>query len=327
MTRIGRLPILFVALLLVSAGSLLIGRYPIPLSALGAAVSGANPLLHALLVHVRLPEILAAVMVGAALSVSGSTFQALFMNPLVSPSILGVLSGAAFGAALGIVLGLPWGLAQVISFGFGLLAVLVALFISRLYPVNPVLMLVLGGIISGALFTALLTMVQYLANPYTQLPTIVYWLMGNLSGVRLSELRIMAIPILLAVLALTAFGKTMNVLSMGDEEAHALGVSVHWARIWIIVIATIASALTVSLAGMIGWVGLIVPHIARFMVGPDNRLLIPASALMGGLFLVIADDISRTVFPVEIPLGVVTDLVGIIAFVLVLHRLRKGWKA
>ncbi|MBU2841053.1 iron ABC transporter permease [Acidithiobacillus thiooxidans] len=326
MTRIGRLPILFVALLLVSAGSLLIGRYPIPLSALGAAVSGTNPLLHALLVHVRLPEILAAVMVGAALSVSGSTFQALFMNPLVSPSILGVLSGAAFGAALGIVLGLPWGLAQVISFGFGLLAVLVALFISRLYPVNPVLMLVLGGIISGALFTALLTMVQYLANPYTQLPTIVYWLMGNLSGVRLSELRIMAIPIILAVLALTALGKTMNVLSMGDEEAHALGVSVHWARIWIIVIATIASALTVSLAGMIGWVGLIVPHIARFMVGPDNRLLIPASALMGGLFLVIADDISRTVFPVEIPLGVVTDLVGIIAFVLVLHRLRKGWK-
>lgn len=326
MTRIGRLPILFVALLLVSAGSLLIGRYPIPLSALWAAVSGANPLLHALLIHVRLPEILAAVMIGAALSVSGSAFQALFMNPLVSPSILGVLSGAAFGAALGIVLGLPWGLAQVISFGFGLLAVLVALFISRLYPVNPVLMLVLGGIISGALFTALLTMVQYLANPYTQLPTIVYWLMGNLSGVRLSELRIMAIPILLAVLALTAFGKTMNVLSMGDEEAHALGVSVHWARIWIIVIATIASALTVSLAGMIGWVGLIVPHIARFMVGPDNRLLIPASALMGGLFLVIADDISRTVFPVEIPLGVVTDLVGIIAFVLVLHRLRKGWK-
>ncbi|MDX5934077.1 FecCD family ABC transporter permease [Acidithiobacillus thiooxidans] len=327
MTRIGRLPILFVALLLVSAGSLLIGRHPIPLSALWAAVSGANPLLHALLVHVRLPEILAAVMIGAALSVSGSTFQALFMNPLVSPSILGVLSGAAFGAALGIVLGLPWGLAQVISFGFGLLAVLVALFISRLYPVNPVLMLVLGGIISGALFTALLTMVQYLANPYTQLPTIVYWLMGNLSGVRLSELRIMAIPILLAMLALTAFGKTMNVLSMGDEEAQALGVSVHWARIWIIALAIIASALTVSLAGMIAWVGLIVPHITRFIVGPDNRVLIPASALTGGLFLVIADDISRTAFSVEIPLGVVTDLVGIIAFMLVLHRLRKGWTA
>ena len=327
MIRIWRLPILFVALFVVSGGSLLMGRYPIPISSLCAAVSGANPLLHALLIHVRLPEILAAVMVGAALSVSGSAFQALFMNPLVSPSILGVLSGAAFGAALGIVLGLPWGLAQVISFGFGLLAVLVAIFISRLYPVNPVLMLVLGGIISGALFTALLTMVQYLANPYTQLPTIVYWLMGNLGGVRLSELRIMATPILLAVLALTALGKTMNVLSMGDEEAHALGVSVHWARILIIVMATIASALTVSLAGMIAWVGLIVPHIARFMVGPDNRILIPASALTGGLFLVIADDISRTAFSVEIPLGVVTDLVGIIAFMLILHRLRKGWTA
>ncbi|MHB0873359.1 MAG: FecCD family ABC transporter permease [Acidithiobacillus ferrooxidans] len=327
MIRIWRLPILFVALLIISGGSLLIGRYPFPISSLWAAVSGANPLLHALLIHVRLPEILAAVMVGAALSVSGSAFQALFMNPLVSPSILGVLSGAAFGAALGIVLGLPWGLAQVISFGFGMLAVFIAIFISRLYPVNPVLMLVLGGIISGALFTALLTMVQYLANPYTQLPTIVYWLMGNLGGVRLSELRIMATPILLAVLALTAFGKTMNVLSMGDEEARALGVSVHWARMLIIVMATIASALTVSLVGMIAWVGLIVPHIARFMVGPDNRVLIPASALTGGLFLVIADDISRTAFSVEIPLGVVTDLVGIIAFMLVLHRLRKGWTA
>ncbi|MCL4525486.1 MAG: iron ABC transporter permease [Gammaproteobacteria bacterium] len=327
MIRIWRLPVLFVALFVVSCSSLLIGRYPLPISSLWAAVSGANPLLHALLINVRLPEILAAVTVGAALSVSGSAFQALFMNPLVSPSILGVLSGAAFGAALGIVLGLPWGLAQVISFGFGMLAVLIAIFISRLYPVNPVLMLVLGGIISGALFTALLTMVQYLANPYTQLPTIVYWLMGNLAGVRLSELRVMAAPVLLAILALSTFGKTMNVLSMGDEEARALGVSVHWARMLIIVMATIASALTVSLVGMIGWVGLIVPHIARFMVGPDNRVLIPASALTGGLFLVIADDISRTAFPVEIPLGVVTDLVGIIAFMLVLHRLRKGWTA
>jgi len=327
MIRIWRLPILFVALFVVSCSSLLIGRYSLPISSLWAAVSGANPLLHALLINVRLPEVLAAVTVGAALSVSGSAFQALFMNPLVSPSILGVLSGAAFGAALGIVLGLPWGLAQVISFGFGMLAVLIAIFISRLYPVNPVLMLVLGGIISGALFTALLTMVQYLANPYTQLPTIVYWLMGNLAGVRLSELRVMAAPVLLAILALSTFGKTMNVLSMGDEEARALGVSVHWARMLIIVMATIASALTVSLVGMIGWVGLIVPHIARFMVGPDNRVLIPASALTGGLFLVIADDISRTAFPVEIPLGMVTDLVGIIAFMLVLHRLRKGWTA
>lgn len=310
-------------LLIVAAGaSLLLGRYPVPLNALWGGTQ--DPMLHALLWQVRLPEILAAILVGAALSGSGSAYQALFLNPLVSPSILGVLSGAAFGAALAIVLNWPWIIAQGMAFGFGLAAVLIALSISRIFPLDRLLMLVLGGILTSALFTALLTMVQYLANPYTQLPAIIFWLMGSLSGVRLQDVLWLSPALLLALAALWGLGNILNVLSLGEEEALSLGVSVRYARLLVILLASVASALTVPLVGVIGWVGLIVPHLARFLVGPDHRRQLPASILLGGIFLLLADDLARSLFPVQIPLGVATDLLGIATFLLVLRRLRKS---
>lgn len=315
--------------------SLTLGKYPLSLGELGhyllslCGFGGMDEqragLLRNILVEIRLPRILAAVLIGAALSVSGASFQSMFINPLVSPSLLGVLSGASFGAALGMILSGDWLMVQLSSFAFGLVAVLLSLGVARLYRGDRLLMLLLGGIISGALFTSLLSVIKYLADPYNQLPAIVYWLMGGLGMVDSRTVLVVSIPIGLGILTILALSPYLNILSMGDDEATTLGVRVSMVRMILIFAATLVSALTVVLGGMIGWVGLIVPHIARMLTGPDNRLLLPVAALMGGLYLVVVDDLSRLVFSVEIPLGIVTSLVGIPFFALVLKNARKGW--
>jgi iron complex transport system permease protein len=264
------------------------------------------------LVEIRLPRILAAALVGSALSASGAAYQAMFVNPLVSPSLLGVLAGAGFGAALGIVYLKSWFGVQVATFVGGLLAVLISVGIARIYRINTTIMLVLGGIISGALFTSLLSLVKYLSDPYNQLPTIVNWLMGSLTLSDRATVIKTAIPIGLALVVLIAFSRHLNVLSMGDEEAHALGINV--SRIRLIVIA-----------GTIAWVGLIVPHFTRMVSGPDNTRLLPATILVGAAYLIVVDDIARLAFTFELPIGVVTALVGIPCFALVLRNARKGW--
>lgn len=315
--------------------SLTLGKYPLSLGELGeyllslCGFGGMDEqragLLRNILVEIRLPRIFAAVLIGAALSVSGAAFQSMFINPLVSPSLLGVLSGASFGAALGMIVSGDWLMVQLSSFAFGLVAVLLSLGVARLYRGDRLLMLLLGGIISGALFTSLLSVIKYLADPYNQLPAIVYWLMGGLGMVDTGTVLVVSIPIGLGILVILALSPYLNILSMGDDEATTLGVRVGLIRMILIFAATLVSALTVVLGGMIGWVGLIVPHIARMLTGPDNRLLLPVAALMGGLYLVVVDDLSRLVFSVEIPLGIVTSLVGIPFFALVLKNARKGW--
>jgi len=282
-------------------------------------------ILHNILVDIRLPRILAAVLIGAALSVSGVAFQSMFINPLVSPSLLGVLAGASFGAALGMIVSNNWVVIQSSSFLFGLLAVLLSVGVARLYRGDRLLMLLLGGIISGALFTSLLSVVKYLADPYNQLPAIVYWLMGGLTMVDGKTILYVSLPIGIGVLVIVLLSPYLNVLSMGDDEAKTMGVNVSLIRMTLIFFATLISALTVALGGMIGWVGLIIPHVARMLVGPDNRLLLPVGALLGALYLVFVDDLSRLIFNVEIPLGIVTSLVGIPFFALVLKNARKGW--
>jgi iron complex transport system permease protein len=186
-------------------------------------------------------------------------------------------------------------------------------------------MLILGGIISGALFTSLLSIVKYLADPYNQLPAIVYWLMGGLSLAHGRTVLFASIPIGLGILVILMLSPQLNVLSMGDDEAKSLGVNVGAVRLTLIFFATLVSTLTVVIGGMIGWVGLIVPHVSRMLVGPDNRLLIPVCALIGALYLLAVDDLSRLIFSVEIPLGIVTSLVGIPFFAFVLRNARKGW--
>ena len=276
-------------------------------------------------IDIRLPRVAAAVLVGAALASSGAAFQAVFRNPLASPSLLGVLAGASFGAALGIVLGAPWAGVQALAFVMGLAAVAFGGTVAALFRGAPVVMLVLGGMISNALFAALLSIVKFVADPVNQLPSIVYWLMGNLGQSDLAQVMALAPVLLAGVVMLCALGRGLDLLAMGDDEARSLGVPAGAIRFGALALATLVSALTVSLAGMIGWVGLIVPHVARLALGAGNSRLIPASAMLGAVFLLCADILARTLADVEIPIGIVTELLGIPVFMAVLGRVRRGW--
>lgn len=315
--------------------ALTIGRYPIGVSDiaayLGATVGLSTipheryDLLHNLVVEIRLPRVLAAVLIGGSLASSGAAFQAIFRNPLVSPGMLGVLGGASFGAALGMLLSGDWLVVQALAFAAGLLAVAIAVAIANLFGPASMVMLILGGLITGALFTSLLSIAKYVADPYDQLPAIVYWLMGSLGAVGLEQVKWCAAPMLAGIGVLAVLGRALDALSMGDDEARSLGVPVHAVRYGVIAAATLVSALSVSMAGMIGWIGLIVPHLARLLVGPGNARLVASSAVAGALFLLLADCIARTAASAEIPIGIITELLGIPAFLLILGRARRAW--
>nr|WP_321400140.1 iron ABC transporter permease [uncultured Desulfobacter sp.] len=330
------MPLLLSVLVAAAAISICLGRYPVTwgdtYDFLSAVLSGRNladsrhlQIMKNLFIDIRLPRIVAAMLVGASLSVSGAAFQSMFINPLVSPDLLGVLAGASFGAALGMVIAHSWSAVQVSSVTCGLIAVCAAMGLASLYRGDRLLMLILGGVISSALFTSLLSVVKYMADPYNQLPAIVYWLMGGFSTVDAKTVWAVCIPMVLGVAVLISLSNYLNILSMGDEEARCLGVNVRLIRTMMILPATLISALTVALGGMIGWVGLVIPHIARMLVGPDNRKLLPASAVIGAVYLLVVDDISRLAFTVEIPIGILTSLVGIPFFALTLAKSRKGW--
>ena len=256
---------------------------------------------------------------------AGASFQGLFRNPLVSPDILGVASGAGFGAALGILISGDPRVIQVSAFIFGIVAVAVTYGISRVYRNSSTLILVLGGIVVGSVFSALLSLTKYVADPYDTLPAIVFWLMGSLSTVSNADLLAVAPPILLGGLCLFLIRWRINLLSVGEEEAQALGVDTKKMTAAIIVASTVVTASAVCISGIIGWVGLVVPHIGRMLVGPDFRRLIPVSAVLGASFLLVVDDIARTLTAAEIPLGVLTALIGAPFFAYLLTRKRVGW--
>jgi len=316
--------------------SLTLGRFPITLTELydvmlqlllGCEVMAEERFstLTNILFDIRLPRIMAAVLTGAALSVAGASFQSMFINPLVSPGLLGVLAGASFGAALGMVAARTWLAVEAGAFIFGLAAVIVAMAIARFFRGDRLLILILGGIISASLFTSLLSLIKYLADPYDQLPAIVFWLMGGFSMVDGKTVLFVALPMLVGIAVLLALSITLNVLSMGEEEARALGINVGVMQTTIILSATLISSLTVSLGGIVGWVGLVIPHVGRMLVGPDNRVLLPVAGMLGATYLLGVDDLSRLLFRVEIPIGILTSLLGIPFFMLVLKNARKGW--
>lgn len=327
---------LSLALLLVLsiAVSLLFGKYGFKfsdyLSYFSALLSGENlkdyEVMQTLLLEIRLPRILACVLIGSSLAISGAAYQAMFVNPLVSPSILGVLSGAGFGAAVGMFFKLSEPLIQLSTFAFGFLAVLVALGVSALYSRSgSVIVLVLGGVISGSLFTSLLSVLKYAADPNDALPAITYFLMGSLGFASKSFIAISILPMCVGVLLLLLSGKYLNALSLGEDEAKSLGINTTRVKIFIILVATFVSALSVTIAGIIGWIGLIVPHIARFIFGANNQAVLAASAIIGAIFLLFCDNFSRIVFTFEIPIGIVTSLFGIPVFILVLRHAKKGF--
>lgn len=327
---------LIACLLLIAAtiGALGTGRLPIATgdildfllasAGLGDMAADRHDMLYNLLVEIRLPRILAAMLVGASLAVSGASFQAVFRNPLVSPDLLGVMSGSAFGATLAMIFSMSWLNVQILAFIMGLVAVATGVGIALLFGRLSVLMLILGGVISSGLFSALMSILKYLADPEDQLPSIIYWLMGSLARAELVQTLWLLVPTLVCIVVLCLLGRSLDILSQGDDEALALGVSVRPLRATVIVLATLISALTVSLAGMVGWVGLIIPHIARLLVGPAHHRLLPLSALLGALFLLLCDTTARSVSSVEIPIGILTELIGIPVFLLVLHRIRRG---
>ena len=306
--------------------ALLIGRYGVrPDEAFEAlfGLDGASDVLRTLILRVRLPRALAAACVGANLAVCGAAFQGLFRNPLVDSRILGVSSGAAFGAALALLFSGGVAAVQGSAFAFALIAVGLVVLVGWRFG-SSTLVIVIGGILISALFNALLGLIKYVADPLGNLPAITYWLLGGLSGSRWAIL-----PSLFVVTGLgTAFfflvRWRLNLLSLSDAEATALGVRVRPLRFVVIVVGTVMVAASVAVGGMIGWIGLVVPHVARAWVGPDQKGLIPASAAIGAATLLILDTIARTALPSEIPLGILTGLIGVPAFFLLLLRFLRA---
>ena len=311
-----------------------VGRYPVNLSDLFAVISakltGHTPnvplAVENVIWQVRGPRIIAAILVGAALAVAGTAFQGLFRNPLVSPDILGASSGAALGAVLGIFVSLGVFAIQALAFAGGLLAVASVYAIgSAVRARDPVLVLVLAGVVIGALLGAGVGLIKYLADPYNQLPAMTFWLLGSLAAAGPSDLIPLFGPVVLGMLTLFALRWRINVMSLPDEEARALGAPTGPLRIAIVAAATLVTSASVATAGIIGWVGLVVPHIARTLVGPDFGRLIPAAALIGGGFLLLIDTLARTAAAVEIPLGILTALVGTPFFIWLLASMSKTW--
>jgi iron complex transport system permease protein len=335
--RHSALPGLTIAFIVLAAGLVVaftIGRYPVSLvelldvlwsRALGRAPSAPAAVENVVLL-VRGPRVMAALLVGSALAVAGAAFQGLFRNPLVSPDILGASSGAALGAVIGIFFSLGVLGIELLAFAGGLAAVAAVYVIgSMLRSRDPILVLVLAGVVIGALLGAGVGLVKYLADPYNQLPAMTFWLLGSLAATSASDLLPLLGPVAIGTIVLVALRWRMNVMSLPDEEARALGVSTGPLRIAIVAAATLVTSASVATSGIIGWIGLVVPHLARALVGPDFPRLLPASALLGGGFLLFIDTLARTAAPVEIPLGILTAVIGTPFFIWLLADMQRSW--
>lgn len=327
--------ILTIVLIVCAFVSLTLGRYSLTASeifnSLYSLITGSsvqNEQANAVITQIRLPRIAFAVLVGAALSASGAVYQGLFKNPLVSPDILGVSSGAAVGASIAIILSLPVLYVSLAAFGFGLAAVFAVVFLSQLIARGKlnVIIMVLSGVVISSLFGAFSSLLKFLADSENKLPEITFWLMGSLA-------RTVGYRNVLYMLGVAAFCSVplfllrfrLNILAFGEEEAKAMGVKVKFYSFIIICASTLLIASSVAFCGIVGWVGLIVPHIARSIVGANFNALLPASMLIGALFLLIVDTIARCAMASEIPLGIITSLIGAPVFIYLLYQSKKGW--
>ncbi len=312
---------LTVAILATAVVALCIGRYSIdPREAFGAvgsylqkiiAKTGEKPTAMENVVFVlRVPRIIGAIVIGAALSLSGAVYQSVFKNPLVSPDILGVSSGASVGAATAILLGGSLLSMQLLAFVIGLAAVLLSTTIPKILKNNSNLMLVLSGTIVGGFMCSVLGVLKFIAEEDTELSSIIYWQMGSVQTVKMDTLVYVAPIFIVGAVILVLLSWRLNILSFGENEARTLGVNLKWLRGITIIISSMLTASAVSISGTIGWIGLIIPHLGRLCVGADNTKVIPASMLMGGLFLLVMDTIARTVTSLEVPLSILTGLIG-----------------
>lgn len=309
--------------------ALTLGRFPLPLTEVVAVLVGggdpANASTAATVVWtIRLPRVVGAILVGGALAAAGAAFQQMFRNPLVAPDTLGVSAGAALGAVAGIFAGAGIVVIQALAFGGGLAAVaLVWLIATRMRGLDPLVTLILTGIVVAGLISAAISLLKYLADPYNTLPAITFWLLGSLAGFSRADLPAAAVPVAAALVVLWLVRWRVNLLTLDDDEARALGVPVSALRGLVIAAATLATATAVAFAGIVGWVGLIVPHAARLVVGPEFTRLAPVSVLFGAAFMLAVDTMGRTLAAIEIPPGVLTALVGSPVFVWLLARVRR----
>lgn len=315
--------------------ALVLGNYPISWQVVLQAIFNPGKLVaesgnnyssaYAVIWQIRMPRIFAAVMVGACLAGSGAAYQSMFRNPLVSPDILGVSAGAGLGAVLGIVLNQSLFTVQILAFVFGLASVSIVYMVSlAIKRHDQVLVLVLSGVAVGAFITAFISLITVLSDPYGQLASITFWLMGGLGSVSMSELKL-ALPFaLIGLLPLFLLRWRVDLLSLPDDEARALGLNTHNLRRLLIIASTLTAASVVSFAGIVAWVGLLVPHLARLLVGPVFSRLLPASLVLGAVFLLITDTLSRSIAGIEIPIGVLTSLLGVPFFMVLLVYGRRS---
>lgn len=308
--------------------SFVLGRYDVPLlQVVRILLSPLLPLektwtdnMAVAVLNVRLPRIVLACAVGAALSAAGTAYQAVFRNPMAAPDILGASSGACFGAALAILLGITHLGVTALAFAASLVTVVLVYLVARRIRGNQVVNLLLSGIMISSLFSSGTSYIKLVADPSDQLPAITYWLMGSLSGTRGEDVLFALLPMAVGLIPLLLLRWRVNLLTLGEEEARSIGVNTRVLRLVVIVCATVLTAASVAAAGMIGWVGLVIPHLSRKLVGSDCRRLLPASALLGATFLLLVDDISRNLLAVEIPIGILTAFVGAPFFLYLMTR-------
>lgn len=304
-----------------------VGRFPISPGDLWGVLTGdASARVQSVVLQVRGPRVMAAIVVGAALAAAGSAYQGMFRNPLVSPDILGVSTGAALGAAAAIFFTVDTLVVQLSAFAGGLAAVGLVYWVgSRLRRHDPLLALVLTGVVIGTLLGSIIALLKYLADPYNKLPAITYWLLGSLASVAPHDLAAAAVLALLGLAPMLLLRWRINVLALPDDEARSLGVDTTKLRTLVIAAATLMTAAAVAISGIIGWVGLLIPHAARLVVGPDFGRLLPLSMLLGAAFLLAVDTLSRTLSSIEVPPGVLTALIGTPFFLWLFALARRSW--
>lgn len=322
--------LLGVILIAVALMSICFGKYPVApkdsLQIIIAKLFGGTgawaPMTEKVVMGLRLPRIFAAIIVGGSLSLSGATYQGIFRNPLISPSFLGISSGATVGAATAILMGLPSAYIQFFAFLGGLLAIGITILIPTIIRSQSNIMLVLSGIIVGGAMTSAMGLLKYLADPERELAAIVYWQMGSLTYIKFPTVLSVLPAIVVSGIMLLAMSWWINVISMGEREAQSLGANFRGIRNLAILCATLLTASSVCIAGTIGWIGLVIPHFARMMVGPDNTALFPASFLVGGIFLLVVDTFARTVGAAELPLSILTGSIGAPFYAWLLYKQR-----
>ncbi|MBA0052519.1 iron ABC transporter permease [Streptomyces sp. AJS327] len=328
--RRAALPLLALGTLLVALGALALGRYLVPPNEILRMIGGQvlplartwTPTEEAVVLDVRLPRVLLALLVGGGLALSGAALQGVFRNPLVSPDVIGVSSGASLGGVLALLFGL--GSLQLVTgaFAFGLLALAIVLLVGGRAGGSPLLMIILAGTVTGAFFSALVSFATYVADPYTELPSIVFWLLGSLATASYGKVLVAVGPVLAGALVVLCLRWRLNVLSLGDEDAASLGVPPRPTRLLLLTAVALITAGSVAVSGLVGWVGLVVPHLARLWAGTDHRVLLPASFLLGGAYLTVIDTLSRCLTSGEMPLGILTAVIGAPFFVVLLARSR-----